>query len=64
MENNTIKACEFTESCMQELKNIIHSPLYYTEVGEDGSRTLALSTFGESIYEILFNNYIKTLENE
>lgn len=62
MENKTLKACEFTESCMQELKNIIHSPLYYTEVGEDGSRTLLLSDFGEQIYDSIYKNYLKTLE--
>lgn len=54
MESNTF---EFVEDCMRDLKQIIHAPLYYTEVGEDGSRTLELTDFGEKIYDILYSNF-------
>jgi hypothetical protein len=57
------KTFEFTEDCMNDLKKIIHAPLYYTEVGEDGSRTLALTDFGSNIYDILYNNFKKHTEN-
>ena len=57
------KAFEFTEECMNDLKEVIHAPLYYTEVQEDGSRTLELSDFGSRIYDILYLNFKKHTEN-
>ena len=60
MENN---AFDFTEDCMEDLKKIIHTPLYYTEIGEDGSRTLNLTEFGSTIYDLLYFNFKKHTEN-
>ena len=57
------KPFEFVEDCMKDLKTVIHAPLYYTEVGEDGSRTLELTDFGSNIYDILYSNFKKHTEN-
>ena len=57
------KAFEFTEECMKDLKEVIHAPLYYTEVADDGSRSLQLTDFGSNIYDILYLNFKKHTEN-
>lgn len=62
--DNIEKATDFAEECMNDLKKVIHSPLTYTEVGEDGSRTLSYSYFGQKIFDILYDNFKKHLEND
>jgi len=61
--NNVEKASNFTEECMDELKKVIHAPLEYTEVAEDGSRTLNYTDFGQKIFDIIYDRFKNHLEN-
>lgn len=54
------KGCEFAENCLQELKKVIHAPIEYTEIEEDGSRTVNYSDFGQKIFDILYDNYLNS----
>lgn len=59
--NKTQKACEFAEECVEEFKKIIHAPLFYTEIEEDGSRTTSYTTFGQKLFDIVYDKYKNTL---
>ena len=62
--NNVETACNITEEIFQKLQKIIHSPMKYTELEEDGSRTLANTEFGQSIYDSIYDSIKNYLDNE
>lgn len=64
MKNNVETACNITEEIYEKLKKIIHSPMTYTELEEDGSRTLANTEFGQSIYDSIYDSVKNYLDNE
>ena len=48
---------------IEDFKNEIHAPLTYTEATEDGSRVLNYTDFGQRLYDVIYNNVKKELEN-
>lgn len=57
-------ACEVAEKCIEDFKNEIHAPLTYTEATEDGSRILSYTDFGQRLYDVIYNNVKKSLEED
>lgn len=62
--NNIEAACDITEEIFEKLKKIIHSPMTYTEVQEDGSRIVSNTEFGQCIYDSIYDSIKNHLDNE
>lgn len=56
-------ACEVAEKCIDDFKKEIYAPLTYTEATEDGSRILSYTDFGQRLYDVIYNNVKKALED-
>ena len=57
MENTEIT--DIAEDCLQDFRNVIAAPLYYTEANEDGSFSVCRTNLGENLYSIIIKNIEK-----
>lgn len=57
------KSEEIAESCIEDFRKVVASPLYYTEYNEDGSISYSKTNLGEQLYDIIVKNCEKHLKN-
>lgn len=56
------KSEEIAESCIEDFRKVVASPLYYTEYNEDGSISISKTEFAEKLYDIIVKNCEKHLK--
>lgn len=58
------QSVDFTENVTEKLKPIILGSMEYSEIQEDGTRIKSLTPYGELIYDVIYKEFKKHLENE